>query len=802
MQDIRFALRGLRKHPGLTLAAILSLGLGIGANTTVFTWIQAFVVDPLPAVSGFDRLVEVETRGPENREWSLSYPSFRDWSQATRTVDLAVADMFQAGLQQGDGVQRVWGLAVSANYFDVLKVRPALGRGFQADEETNATPVAVLNHRFWMDRFFGDSAILGRTITVNSIPLTVIGIAPPRFGGTAVGLSFDFFFPVTLEPRLLDRPTWLDDRGSQFLEGIGRLRDGVTLTQAATEMDELARRAEEAGGSRLNRGAVVTPYGHDGAPALLGPALNALMGVTAVVLLIACANIASLLVARALARQREIGIRLALGASRARLVRQLLTESAMLALAAGIAGVGLTFWGRDLMRAFIPAGPYPIELAMSMNLKVVAFAAVLTAATTLLFGLVPALQTSRPELVPALKQGIGDAPVGRARVQSVLIVGQVALSVVSLVMAGLFVRSLGSAKEIDTGLTDPDRTLLVTTDFFLAGYRDSTGPVAVTTLLERLKRLPGVEVASTAASVPLGFSGTSSSSTRIEGYEPRVDENMSIVRNAVGAGYFAGMGTPVLRGREFVPEDRDGSLPVVVVNQAFADRYWPGLDPLGRRLDMGGGWKTVVGVVQTGKYRQLTEPPRPVVFHAVTQQYRPDLTILLRARSGSGRELSSAARAAFAEVNPNLPYLDVRTMAEHMQASLFVHRIGAWMLSGLGIVALLLSGVGIYGTLAYLVGRRTREIGVRIALGAARRDVLSLVLGRALRLTGIGLVIGLLLALGAGQLARSVLLGVSPRDPMTYANIAILLGVVAFVASWIPARRAARVNPLNALRAE
>jgi predicted permease len=802
MQDIRFALRGLRKHPGLTLAAILSLGLGIGANTTVFTWIQAFVVDPLPAVSGFDRLVEVETRGPENREWSLSYPSFRDWNQATRTVDLAVADMFQAGLQQGDGVQRVWGLAVSANYFDVLKVRPALGRGFQADEETNATPVAVLNHRFWMDRFFGDSAILGRTITVNSIPLTVIGIAPPRFGGTAVGLSFDFFFPVTLEPRLLDRPTWLDDRGSQFLEGIGRLRDGVTLTQAATEMDELARRAEEAGGSRLNRGAVVTPYGHDGAPALLGPALNALMGVTAVVLLIACANIASLLVARALARQREIGIRLALGASRARLVRQLLTESAMLALAAGIAGVGLTFWGRDLMRAFIPAGPYPIELAMSMNLKVVAFAAVLTAATTLLFGLVPALQTSRPELVPALKQGIGDAPVGRARVQSVLIVGQVALSVVSLVMAGLFVRSLGSAKEIDTGLTDPDRTLLVTTDFFLAGYRDSTGPVAVTTLLERLKRLPGVEVASTAASVPLGFSGTSSSSTRIEGYEPRVDENMSIVRNAVGAGYFAGMGTPVLRGREFVPEDRDGSLPVVVVNQAFADRYWPGLDPLGRRLDMGGGWKTVVGVVQTGKYRQLTEPPRPVVFHAVTQQYRPDLTILLRARSGSGRELSSAARAAFAEVNPNLPYLDVRTMAEHMQASLFVHRIGAWMLSGLGIVALLLSGVGIYGTLAYLVGRRTREIGVRIALGAARRDVLSLVLGRALRLTGIGLVIGLLLALGAGQLARSVLLGVSPRDPMTYANIAILLGVVAFVASWIPARRAARVNPLNALRAE
>jgi predicted permease len=369
-------------------------------------------------------------------------------------------------------------------------------------------------------------------------------------------------------------------------------------------------------------------------------------------------------------------------------------------------------------------------------------------------------------------------------------------------MAGLFVRSLDAAKEIDTGLADPDRTLLITTDFFLAGYRDGTGPVAVTTLLERLAKLPGVEVASAAASVPLGFGGTSSSSTRIEGYEPRADENMSIVRNAIGAGYFAGMGTPVLRGREFGPGDRDGSLPVVVVNQAFADRYWPGLDPIGRRVDMGAGWKTVVGVVQTGKYRQLAEPPRPVVFHAVAQQYRPDLTILVRARSGSGRALSSAARAAFAEVNPNLPYLDVRTMAEHMQASLIAHRIGAWMLSGLGMVALLLSGVGIYGTMAYLVGRRTREIGVRIALGAARRDVLSLVLTRALRLTGIGLAIGLLLALGAGQLARSALLGVSPRDPVAYGCIVLLLGLVALVASWLPARRAAHVNPIVALRSD
>jgi hypothetical protein len=245
MQDIRFALRALRKHPGLTLAAVLSLGLGIGANTTVFTWIQAFVVDPLPAVSGFDRLVEVETRGPENREWSLSYPSYRDWSQETRTVDLAVADMFQAGLQQGDGVQRVWGLAVSANYFDVLQVRPALGRGFHPDEETGAAPVAVLNYRFWQDRFSADSGILGRTVIVNGVPLTVIGIAPPQFGGTAVGLTFDFFFPVTLEPRLLDRPTWLDDRGSQFMEGIGRLRDGVTLTQAAAEPQGNAGESDE-----------------------------------------------------------------------------------------------------------------------------------------------------------------------------------------------------------------------------------------------------------------------------------------------------------------------------------------------------------------------------------------------------------------------------------------------------------------------------------------------------------------------------------------------------------------------------
>jgi predicted permease len=801
LQDVRFAVRAIRARPGLTLAAALSLGLGIGANTIVFTWMERFVLRPLPAVQGYGRLVAVRTHAPGDQRWSLSYPSFRDWRAQSRTVDLAVSRFFQGGLRSQRGIDRVWAQAVSANYFDVLKVRPLLGRGFHLDEETQAAPVAVLGYGLWRERFAGDSGIVGRSLILNGHPLTVIGVAPPDFGGTIVGLAFDIYFPLTLEPALTGRRSWLEDRGWQSYEGVGRLRDGVTLAQAREELDAVALRVAAESGDPDVKGAYVLPFGELGGPSILRPALSALLGVTVVVLLIACANVASLLLARALARRREIGIRLALGASRWRLVRQLLTESLVLAVLAGGIGLLVAAWGRNLMYAFVPAAPFPINFQLTFTNRVFAFTALLTGVTALCFGLLPALQSSRPQLAASLKDEIGDGRPRRFSLQSGLVIGQLALSVLSLVAAGLFVRSLQSANRVDLGFAAPHQVLLVSTDVTLAGYTDSAAIRVIGNLLERVRAVPGVEAAGAASMVPLGFGGSSSSGTEIEGYTPAPEENTSIERSTVTPGYFEAMGIPILRGRSFGAEDEGGRGNVAIVNQAFVDRYWPGQDPLGRRLRQGGAWLTVVGVARTGKYHDLAEAPNPVVYRVLGEGRDLYLTTHIRVK-GAPDDMVPVLRETFAAAGRDIPFLDVRTMAENMGASLFARRMAAWMLAAFGGVALVLSSLGIYGVLSHLVSRRTREIGVRLALGASRGEVMGMVLRRAGRQVAIGLLLGAGLALAAGRLLRSQLLGVSPADPVTYTTIALLLGGVALVASWLPARRAATVDPTVALRAD
>jgi len=529
---------------------------------------------------------------------------------------------------------------------------------------------------------------------------------------------------------------------------------------------------------------------------------GALLAVTGIVLLIACANVANLLLARAAARRREVGIRLAVGASRTRLVRQLLTESLALALIAGAIGVVVALWARDLMMVLIPAAPFPIGLEFRVDLRVLGFALGVTLLTALLFGLAPALQASNPDLVPTLKDDIGFGHPKRARLQSTLVVSQVALSLVSLVCAGLFLRSLLSARTVDAGFRDPEHVLLVSTDLTLAGIRGDSATTSLTQrLLERVRAVPGVEAAAAAEMVPLGFGGNSSSGATIEGYQPRPNENTSIRRSAVTSDYFRVMGIPIVRGRPIGPADASGPLSVVV-NETFARRYWPGLDPIGRRVDQGAGWMTVVGVAKDGKYSQLSEDPEALIYQPMGYTFAAsDFTVHVRA-TGEPTALAPALRRAFGETSADLPFLDVRTMAEHMQAALFVQRIGAYLLAGFGLIALLLCGIGIYGVLSYGVSQRTREIGVRVALGAGQRNVVGLVVGRAMRLSAVGLVIGLGAALLAGQLLRAQLFGISPRDPLTFASIALLLGAVALVASWIPARRAARVDPIVALRSE
>lgn len=804
LQDLRYGLRALRQNRGIAAIAVVSLGLAIGANTTVFTWMDRFVLQPLPAVAGTNRLVHVDTQGPDGATWSVSIPALRDWRAAATRMELTGYAFTTLGLREGEATERVFGLAVSDNFFDVLRARPFLGRGFQPGEEDAQAMAVVLGYSFWQRRFRADSGIVGRSIVLNGRSLEVVGVAAPRFGGAIVGLNFDLYVPVTIRHVLLNGTDPRQRRGWQFLNVTGRVRDGATYEQARDDLVAVSIAASEAAGSQADRlGAKVSRLSDSGPTELFKPVFIALLGITGVILLIACANVANLLLARAAARRREIAVRLAVGASRLRLVRQLLTESLALALVSGAAGLFVAFWARDIFGAFLPPIAAPVNLEFTVNPLVLGFAVALSFVTALLFGLVPALQASRPELVPALKDEIGASPAHRGRLQGALVVAQIALSLVSLVCAGLFVRSLQSARAADVGFTDPQQVLLVDTDLAPGNLTgDSVHIPTIDRLLAAVRAVPGVQAASIGDEVPLGFTGGSSSSADVEGYTPRSGENMSLGLESVGDDYFRTMGIPIVRGRAIEARDLAPGAPhVVVVNERFVERFWPGQDPIGRRVDQSGGPATVVGVAKNGKHRNLTEDQVTFVYHPYRHGPPRDFTIHVRA-SGDPKALTASLRRAVAAVSADLPFLDVRTMAEHMQAAVFAQKLGAYMLTGFGVLALLLSAIGIYGVMSYAVSRRTREIGVRVALGAARRDVVGMVVGRAMRLAGFGLLVGGAAALGAGQLLQSQLFGISPRDPATFAAIALLLGGVAFLASWMPARRAAAVDPLVALRYE
>jgi len=803
-QDIRFAFRSFARQPALTLIAVVSLGLGIGATATVFTWLQGFVFNPLPAIPRSDRLVVAHTRAPDGATWSVSWPDFQDWRAGARTADLAAWEMTQLGLREGSGpTERAWGMLVSGNYFEDLQVGATLGRVLSMDDERNRAPVAVLGHGFWQRRFASDSTVVGRTITLNGAAFTIVGVAAPRFGGTYIGLSLNLYVPITTMPLLTpDGEQSLRDRQHRSLGVVGRLKPEATATQATAELNPLARRAGEAGGLTTPLGAIVQRHSDVDAPGAMRPVLIALLALAGLVLLIACANVASLLLARAIARRREVAVRLAVGASRSRLVRQLLTESVALAALAGLFGLVMSFWGRDAMLALLPAVPYPVGLDFRLDGWVLGFATAVTATAAVVFGLVPALQASRPALVPALKDEIGDGPGGRGRLQSALVVAQVSLSLVTLVSAGLFVRSLKGYRSIDTGMHGTDRVLLIGTDMRLTGIaNDSLQVTMVRSLLERIRALRGVEAAAVARAVVLGPGPVSSTPMRIEGYAPAPDENMNISQNVVSGDYFRTTGIGVLEGRDISDGDLAGNAPVAVVNDAFLRKYLAGRSAIGARVNVTGDqWLTIVGVVATSKYDSYTETPLPMVFRAYSVRSAPPaFTVHVRA-AGEAVALAAAIRGVFTEVSAALPFLDPRSMAEFNTIPYWPQKVGAIMLAAIGALALLLSAIGIYGVLSYNVSRRAREIGVRVALGARHRDVVGMIVARALRLTGLGLLIGGAAAIGAGELLKSQLFGIGPRDPVTFAGITFLLGVVGLFASWLPARRAAAVDPMVALR--
>ncbi|MCI0389783.1 MAG: ABC transporter permease [Acidobacteria bacterium] len=807
LQDLRVTLRGLKKSRAFSFIVVLSIALAIGANTTIFTWMESLILNPYPLVADADRLVALNTTNPAGGGGGappISWPEYLDWREkATSFEGMVVFRPARFNLRNRDQQigEPVWGQMVSGNYFDVLKVPTALGRAFLPTEEKNATPVAVISHNLWQRRFAGDQAIIGRRMMLNNAEITIVGVTAPRFAGTVVGLGFDLWIPAPLQPLVNSEPNRLLNRGDRWLQGFARLKPGVTLAQARTEMEMLARQISAANGEVPPVGAAVRLMREQFLGSVLFALFSALLVITGLVLLTACANVANLLLARAVSRQKEIGIKLALGAGRWRLVRQLLTESLSLAALGGIAGLLLAHWSSGLLKVFIPAVPQPVALEVGLNLRVVGFALLLTLLTALIFGLVPALRATRPDLVSVLKNESYGFSSGRSKLRSVLVITQVAFSLISLVCAGLFLRSLQRAQAMDLGFSDPGKVLLVSTDLNLTGLDEANGLAVTDRLLERVRVLPGVSRAAFSTMVPLGFGGHSFSGTTIEGYTPGPNERISTERIIISPDYFETMGIPLVEGRSITAVDRREGLRVAVVNEAFVRRYWPGQNPIGKRLDQGPGWATVVGVAKDSKYNNLGETPHPVVYSTLSQRYASAITLYLRTVN-EPKILTEVVRREFAAANASLPFLDPRTLAEHISASRFVQFIGASMLSGFGALALLLSAVGIYGLLSWIVTQRQRELAIRMALGATTGNVLRVVLGQGLRLTLIGLIIGAGIAFGAGQLLRSQLLDLSPSDPLTFVITIVLLAGVAMLACYIPAWRATKVDPIIALRCQ
>ena len=803
IQDLRFALKLARSAPGFAAVAVVTLAIGIGANTTVFGWMRAVLLNPLPGARA-SRMAEVNQASKSESYTALSYPDYLDLRDAATTIDaLMVHDSQAASIAGPDGAERLWTELVSDNFFEGLGVTLAAGRGFTREEGRAPVPVVVVSERLARARFGGAASAVGRAIDINNSPFTIVGVAPEAFASGYTGLVMDAWLPIPIAFKVLPGADRAPMRNNHWLDGLARLAPGVTPERATVDLTAAASRLAAAQGATLDGRLDAVPLwrSRDGAQSVLGPLLLILMGMVAVVLLIACTNLANLLLSRASARRREFGIRLALGCSRGRLVRQLLTESLLLVSAAAVAAVVVQLWTSGLLTAFLPPTDLPIALSSRVDGPALVFTASIAFTTAVLFGLAPALQAGRTDLADSLRRASGGAGGRRGWVRGALVVAQVAFSMILLAAAGLFVRSLQQARAVDVGFRT-DHMLLASVDLFAAGVENSRGGQLLTGMLDEIRALPGVESASLARRVPLGIStGSSSTTLEPEGYVAPQDNPAFSFLAWVGPDYFRTMGIAVLAGREFTTADRPDQPEGLVVNETFARRYWRGEDPIGRRVRLGRDWYPVVGVVADSKYRRLNESPAPFVYLATTWNYRPDVTLQVRT-AGDPLALAGAVRAAIRRADPKLPVFGVTTLDRHVQSASFQQRLAASMLSALGAVALLLSAIGLYATMAYSVSLRTRELGARLALGATRAQIARLVLRQAAWLTALGLAIGLPAAAGAATLSSSLLVGVRPLDPATFAGVTTLLVAIALVAGYVPARRASRLDPLIALRSD
>ena len=807
--DARYALRALRKRPLFTLVAAASLAIGVGANTTIFSVVNALLIQPPPGISDADRIVELGRTRDGSGFDTFSYPDFRDIRRHVSAFDHVSAwRMHDVSLSREAGGERVLGMFVSANYFETLGVRPALGRAFVSAEDAGQgeNPVVILSHRLWR-RLGADRQIIGQPVTLNRREYTVIGVAPEGFGGHFAGVQPQLWVPLTQIKEVTGRPAELEDRGSNELHAIARLAPGRSVGEAdAATRTLFASLAESYPETNSHRGARVISLGPvPGAGR--GPVtafLAVLMTLVGLVLLVTCVNVAGMLLARSAAREKEIAIRVAVGAGRKRLVRQLLTESLAIFVLGGGLGILLAFWGTGLLTSVGLPVPLPIDLDFSPDVTVLTFALALTLLTGTVFGLIPAFQATRPNLVPALKNESAVPSARKGRLRRAFVAGQVAISLLLLLAAGLFLRSLQAASDIATGF-DPEGVYMTTLKLELEGYREAErGVPFVRELLERMRGVTGIEAAAVADDLPLDFSEYGSGAIPV-GWEATDERDFIGVDFAtVSPGYFETLGIRQLRGRDFTFDDRAGAPGVAIVSRTFVDRAWPGEDPIGRRFRFGrrdGPFLTIVGVVDDIKNQVITETPDPFVYLPVTQEYTGALNLLARG-SAPGAAMPELLRREIMAVDPDLSLTPVISVERYTAIGTLPQRLAAMLASALATLALLLSGLGIYGVVAYAVTLRAREIGIRMAVGADRTAVLRMIVKGGLALALPGLLIGAPLAIGLAFALRGFILGVAPLDPVALAAvIALMLGVIT-IASLAPARRASRVQPAETLRSQ
>jgi macrolide transport system ATP-binding/permease protein len=807
-QDLRFGARMLRRTPGFSALAILCLTLGIGTNAAVFSWIEGILIRPYPLVAHQERMfaLNATTRGASGYT-GLSYPEFLDYEKSSTLFESFIVDRIMGTtLSVGDRAERATGGIVSANYFDALGVQPILGRGFRPEEGTgrNAHPVTVISYRTWKDRYAGDPNIIGRAQILNGVEHTIIGVAPEKFHGTFIGYSFSFWVPTSMQETFDTTGYKLEDRSARWIEGYAFLKAGVTRQQGDAELHALSQRLEK-DYPDTNRGHDLslsplwrTPFNQ---ASNMSTTLGITMAVVFLVLLIACANVSNLLLARSLLRRHEMTMRLALGAGRRRLIQQLFTEGLLLAFIAAIGGIAVAYWCRNaLVLSFpSPAAGIVIDFPGQIDWRVLVVSAAVCILATLVFALVPAIQASHVDLSGALKTEAGGVLSGtsRSRLRSGLVLVQVSLSFVLLAGTGLLLQSLQRMQNASPGFSTD--VIVSGADLFSAGYNLERARAFHTQLLDRTREIPGVESATLSRLVPFGYGVFSTAPLVIDGYQPAPDEQLNISYNEVAEDYFKTLGIPIVNGRDFQRTDDENAVPVAIINETMGAKYWPGKDPIGQRLKVKDRWLEIVAVVKNVNYENKLELPRSFFYVPVRQSFFVSNNLLVRTRATPGAIRNALAREVKA-LDPNLAPSAPFRVQEQVDRKGYTQRLATTLVAIFGAMAVFLAAIGLYAVMSYSVSQGARELGLRMALGAGAADLLRMVVGRGLRLTMAGIVLGGIVALMLTQLMGNLLYKVGPRDPIAFGFAFIVMVTVAFIACFLPARRATRIDPVRALR--